>query len=159
MIKDKNRLHGFVMKALATAAVLSLMSGTQRSEAVELGDLLKPVQTVKGKLERRQKKVKRMRKGAKEDWHYGGYLDVGYLPNLSSPDADEWRSKTTDLQLTRQEENLARGYVRKDVNPGGSRWGGEFAVQTGVDSEGLVSKTLAQVSFTKAVTIVDLLGK
>jgi len=141
MIKDKNRLHGFVMKALATAAVLSLMSGTQRSEAVELGDLLKPVQTVKGKLERRQKKVKRMRKGAKEDWHYGGYLDVGYLPNLSSPDADEWRSKTTDFKLNSPEVNLAMGYVRKEVNPGGSRWGGEFAIQTGVDSEGLVSKT------------------
>lgn len=36
---------------------------------------------------------------------------------------------------------MATAYIRKEVNPGGSRWGGEFAVQTGVDSEGLVSKT------------------
>ncbi len=117
------------------------MGSTLPCEAVEVSEVLQPVQTAKGKLERRLKEFKRIRKSAKKDWHYGAYLDVGYLPNLSSPNADEWRSKTTDFKLNRPEVNLAMGYIRKVANPGGSRWGGEFAVQTGVDSEGLVSKT------------------
>ncbi len=33
---------------------------------------------------------------------------------------------------------MALAYVRKEVNPAGSRWGGEFGVQLGVDSDGLV---------------------
>ncbi|UCE63671.1 MAG: porin [Nitrospirota bacterium] len=141
MGKDKERFHRLLMSLLATIVVLSLMGASQGSEALEIDDVFKPAGTVKGKLERRRKKVERMREAAKKDWQYGGYLDVGYLPNLSSPDADEWRSKTTSFKLNSPKVNLAMGYFRKEVNPEGSRWGGEFAVQTGVDSEGLVSKT------------------
>ena len=65
-------------------------------------------------------------------------MDVGYFPNLSHPGADRWRSKTTDFKLNTLEANMAMAYVRKEVNPTGSRWCGEFGVQLGVDSEGLV---------------------
>jgi hypothetical protein len=116
MAKEKERLHRLFMSLLATLVVLSLMGGSQRSEAFEFGDVLEPVKKVKGKLERRRKKVERMREAAKKDWHYGAYLDVGYLPNLSSPDADEWRSKTTDFKLNSPEVNLARrGWYPKPV--------------------------------------------
>ena len=117
------------------------MSAPLTGEAAEPGETLEPAQGIKGKLDRLRTRIKEIHEGRKEDWHYGAYLDVGYLPNLSHPDADEWRSKTTDFKLNRPEVNMATAYVRKEVNPRGSRWGGEFAVQTGVDSEGLVSKT------------------
>ncbi|MDX1412141.1 MAG: outer membrane beta-barrel protein, partial [Nitrospirales bacterium] len=141
MGKDRRRLHSLLVLALTIAGLLFLMEATVQGEALEISEVLRPARTVKGKLERRRKKIKRMREAAKKDWHYGAYLDVGYLPNLSSPDADEWRSKLTDFKLNNPEVNLAQAYVRKEVNPEGSRWGGEFAVQTGVDTEGLVSLT------------------
>ncbi len=141
MSNEALRLPCLVVRVLVTLVVMDCMGTTHHTEALDVSDVLQPARTVQGKLERRRTKVKEMRKAAKKDWHYGAYLDVGYLPNLSSPDADEWRSKTTDFKLNDLEVNLARAYIRKEVNPEGSRWGGEFAVQTGVDSEGLVSKT------------------
>ena len=124
---------------LAMVVVCSLMGTTQMGEALELGETLEPNLIIKGKLDRRRTKFKILRDGAEKDWHYGGYLDVGYLPNLTEPNADQWRSKVTDFKLNNPEVNMAMAYVRKSVNPKGSRWGGEFGVQTGVDSEGLVS--------------------
>ena len=111
------------------------------SQALDTKGIITPALEVQGKLKQRLRKFRRMREGEKEDWHYGAYVDFGYLPNLSSPGADLWRSKTTDFRLNSPQINLARAYIRKEVNPLGSRWGGEFGVQTGVDTEGLVSKT------------------
>ena len=141
IVKEKKPLHGFYIQFLVMAVGLALIGATQHSEALEISGVVEPAKTVKGKLERRRAKVKRMRKGEKTDWHYGGYLDLGYLPNLSSPGADEWRTKLTDFKLNRPQVNLAMAYIRNEVNPEGSRWGGEFAVQTGVDTEGLVGLT------------------
>ena len=131
-----------LLKIICPALIfLFIAGGPVPCEGLEIGDVVEPAKTVKGKLERRRAKIERMRKGEKSDWHYGGYLDLGYLPNLSSPGADEWRTKLTDFKLNSPRVNLAMAYIRNEVNPEGSRWGGEFAVQTGVDTEGLVTLT------------------
>ncbi len=83
-------------------------------------------------------KYRKLRSGGEKDWYYGAYVDFGYLWDFNFPDADRWRSKTTTFKLNSPEINMAMGYVRKDVNPTGSRWGFEFGLQTGVDVEGLV---------------------
>jgi hypothetical protein len=76
---------------------------------------------------------------APSPWHYQVYLDVGYAYGNNDPANDEWRSKSTTNRLNNLELFLAMGDVRKDPTPG-SRWGFEFGLQTGIDSEGLVTE-------------------
>ena len=71
------------------------------------------------------------------NWHFGGYLDVGYTVNTNQPANGLWRSKFTTFKVDAPELNMAMGYVRKDETPQ-SRWGLEFGLQDGVDTEGLV---------------------
>lgn len=98
----------------------------------------KPVDTIVGKVGKYREEFRKLREGGGEDWHYGAYVDAGYLWNIDHPDADRWRSKSTSFKLNGVKLNLAELSIRKDVNPTTSRWGAEFGVQTGVDSEGLV---------------------
>jgi hypothetical protein len=72
-------------------------------------------------------------------WHYQTYIDAGYAASNRSPSDDEWRSKSTTAVLNSPELFLAMGNVRKDPVPG-SRWGIEFGLQTGADSERLITE-------------------
>ena len=119
-------------------AVLCLWSLVSAGVAGAQLHVFDPAEGVNGKLGQLRDEFKKIREGGERDWHYGAYVDVGYLPNLSHPDADQWRSKTTDFKLNSLEANMALAYIRKEANPIGTRWGGEFGVMGGVDSEGLL---------------------
>ncbi len=71
-------------------------------------------------------------------WHYQLYVDAGYAPSNNQPANGTWRSKSTTYELDEPKLFLAMGNVRKEAIPV-SRWGFEFGLQTGVDSEGLVT--------------------
>lgn len=68
-----------------------------------------------------------------DDWHYGAYLDVGYIANFNFPDNDLWRSRSTASRHNYVAPNMVLAYVRKDATES-SRWGGEFGVQGGYDT-------------------------
>jgi len=72
-------------------------------------------------------------------WDYWTYLDLGYNGNFNYPGNDQWRSKGTTNQVNTPRVNMAMGYVGKAATPQ-SRWGMEFGVQAGVDTEGLVTE-------------------
>ncbi|MGZ8382980.1 MAG: outer membrane beta-barrel protein, partial [Nitrospira sp.] len=67
-------------------------------------------------------------------WHYGAYLDVGYVLNFNFPENHLWRNRATAARHNEFAPNMALAYVRKDVNES-SRWGMELGVQGGYDSE------------------------
>ncbi|MBP8117317.1 MAG: hypothetical protein KAY09_06235, partial [Nitrospira sp.] len=67
-------------------------------------------------------------------WHYGAYLDVGYVVNFNFPENHLWRNRGTAVRHNEFAPNMALVYVRKDVNES-SRWGMELGVQGGYDSE------------------------
>jgi len=68
-----------------------------------------------------------------DDWHYGAYLDVGYIANFNFPDNDLWRNRSTASRHNQVAPNMVSAYVRKDATES-SRWGGEFGVQGGYDT-------------------------
>jgi hypothetical protein len=70
----------------------------------------------------------------KTDWHYGAYVDVGYIGNFNFPDNHLWRSRTTAFQHNELSPNMGLAYVRKDASKS-SRWGMELGFQGGRDSE------------------------
>lgn len=67
-------------------------------------------------------------------WHYGAYVDVGYIGNFNFPDNHLWRSRTTAFQHNELSPNMGLAYVRKDANMA-SRWGMELGFQGGRDTE------------------------
>lgn len=69
-----------------------------------------------------------------QDWHYGAYVDVGYIGNFNSPDNHLWRSRATAAHHNELSPNMGLAYVRKDVSTP-SRWGMELGFQGGRDSE------------------------
>ena len=70
-------------------------------------------------------------------WDYGLYLDIGYNLNFNNPGNDLWRSKSTTFKVNQPQVNMAMGFVRKEATPQ-SRWGIEFGLQAGVDTQDLV---------------------
>lgn len=62
------------------------------------------------------------------DWHYGAYVDVGYVGNFNSPDNHLWRSRATAAHHNELSPNMGLAYVRKDVSTS-SRWGMELGFQ------------------------------
>jgi len=72
-------------------------------------------------------------------WHYQLYVDVGYAHSDNQPANRQWRSKSTTNRLDDLELFLGMANLRKEALPD-SRWGFEFGLQTGVDSEGLVTE-------------------
>ncbi len=68
------------------------------------------------------------------DWHYGAYVDVGYIGNFNFPDNHLWRSRTTAFHHNELSPNMGLAYVRKDATKA-SRWGTELGFQGGRDSE------------------------
>jgi len=75
------------------------------------------------------------------DWHYGGTVDVSYAIDFNFPENHQWRSKTTTTRVNELAPNVAMGYVRKDATLQ-SRWGLEFGLQEGNDTDGLVPPTI-----------------
>ena len=69
-----------------------------------------------------------------ELWHYGAYLDVGYVVNPNFPENHLWRNRATAARHNEFTPNMAYTYVRKDAVIC-SRWGMELGVQGGYDSE------------------------
>ncbi len=67
-------------------------------------------------------------------WHYGAYLDVGYVLNFNFPENHLWRTRGTAVRHNEFAPNMALVYVRKDATAS-SRWGMELGVQGGYDSE------------------------
>ncbi|NJN69604.1 MAG: outer membrane beta-barrel protein [Nitrospira sp.] len=76
------------------------------------------------------------------DWHYGGSIDLSYAVDFNFPENNLWRSKTTTPGVNEPALNMAVGYVRKDVSVQ-SRWGLEFGLQEGNDTEGLVPPSIS----------------
>lgn len=68
------------------------------------------------------------------DWHYGGFVDVGYAVNFNFPKNHRFRNRATTSRDNQFAPNMAMAYVRKDVSSQ-SRWGIEFGVQGGYDSK------------------------
>lgn len=67
-------------------------------------------------------------------WHYGAYMDLSYDVNFNFPSNHLWRSRTTAQHTNELDPNMALAYVRKDATSD-SRWGTEFGVQGGYDTE------------------------
>jgi hypothetical protein len=74
-----------------------------------------------------------------QKWDYALYLDLGHNWNSNYPGNDLWRSKGTTFKVNEPQVNLAMGYVSKEATPQ-SRWGIEFGVQAGVDTQNLVTE-------------------
>jgi hypothetical protein len=72
------------------------------------------------------------------DWVFGAYVDVGYLRSDNESENRTWRSKSTTFKLDRIEANMVTAYARKEATEA-SRWGLEFGLQTGIDTDGLVT--------------------
>lgn len=68
------------------------------------------------------------------DWHYGAYVDVGYVGNFNFPDNHLWRHRATAAHHDELSPNMGLAYVRKDAITS-SRWGMELGFQGGRDSE------------------------
>lgn len=71
------------------------------------------------------------------DWHYGGSIDLSYAVDFNFPGNNLWRSKTTSNFVNEPALNMAVGYVKKEPRKR-SRWGFEFGLQEGNDTDGLV---------------------
>jgi hypothetical protein len=77
-------------------------------------------------------------KSTPRNWVYGVYVDLGYLKSDNDPDNRTWRFKSTTYELDRLKADYALAFVKKEPSES-ARWGFEIALQTGVDTEGLVT--------------------
>jgi hypothetical protein len=71
---------------------------------------------------------------AGSQWHYGAYVDVGYVGSFNFPDNHLWRHRATAAHHNELSPNMGFAYVRKDAIAS-SRWGMELGFQGGRDSE------------------------
>ena len=67
-------------------------------------------------------------------WHYGGFVDVGYLLDFNHPENRVFRSRGTTWHVDRPQINMAAFYLRKKATED-SRWGVELTAQAGKDAE------------------------
>lgn len=74
------------------------------------------------------------------DWRYQAYVDAGFFASSRDPANDAWPGKSTTAVLDSPELFLAMANVNKEASTE-SRWGFEFGLQTGADSEGLVTSS------------------
>ena len=66
--------------------------------------------------------------------HYRLYVDAGYAHSSTRPANRIWRTKTTTFKIDRPVLNLAMAQLWKQATAE-SRWGFEFGLQAGVDTE------------------------
>lgn len=68
-------------------------------------------------------------------FHYGGFVDLGYLVDFNFPENHLFRDRSTTPMVNEFNLNMLAGYIRKDATES-SRWGTELLVQAGEDSKG-----------------------
>ena len=68
------------------------------------------------------------------DWHYGAFVDTAYTVDFNFPENHLWRSRSTTRRVNELDVNMASAYVKKGLSAV-SRWGMEFSVQGGYDSQ------------------------
>ena len=73
-------------------------------------------------------------KTSEPPWHYGAFVDAGYLLDFNHPSNDIFRSRGTAWHVDDLHLNMAAAYVRKDPSET-SRWGTQLTVQGGKDCE------------------------
>src|SRR5215475_12289819 len=71
---------------------------------------------------------------SKPVWHYGGFVDLGYLLDFNHPSNHLFRNRGTTPRVDEVDLNMASVYIRKDVAKE-SRWGMELTAQAGEDSK------------------------
>jgi hypothetical protein len=96
-----------------------------------------PIHKVKERLAEEIPGSRKLRELRARGWQYGSYLDVGYTVDFNDPENGLWRSKGTTYKVDDPQVNMATAYLAKDPMPE-SRWGMQFALQTGVDTKKLV---------------------
>jgi hypothetical protein len=67
-------------------------------------------------------------------WHYGGFIDAGYLLDFNHPANHLFRGSGTTWNVDRMRVNMAGVYVRKQAYED-SRWGIELTAHGGKDSD------------------------
>ncbi|HWC99505.1 MAG TPA: outer membrane beta-barrel protein [Candidatus Sulfopaludibacter sp.] len=67
-------------------------------------------------------------------WHYGGFVDLGYLYDPNTPSNHLFRDRATTPVVDQPNIDMAALYVKKDASEA-SRWGMELTLQGGKDSE------------------------
>jgi hypothetical protein len=68
------------------------------------------------------------------DWHYGGFVDLGYSLNFNFPENHLFRNRSTTPRVNELDLNMAAIYGRKDPTEQ-SRWGAELLVHGGQDAK------------------------
>jgi hypothetical protein len=68
-------------------------------------------------------------------WQYGGFADLGYSLDFDYPPNLLFRNRSTTFKVNELDLSMAGIYVRKEPSDR-SRWGTEFMLQSGKDSEG-----------------------
>ena len=68
------------------------------------------------------------------EWHYGGFLDLGYSLNFNFPENHLFRGRSTTPRVNELDLNMAGAYLKKDATID-SRWGTELAVHGGQDAK------------------------
>ncbi|HEU4684545.1 MAG TPA: outer membrane beta-barrel protein, partial [Nitrospira sp.] len=67
------------------------------------------------------------------DWHYGGFLDLGYSLDFNFPQNHQFRDRSTTPRVNELDLNMGAVYIRKDATER-SRWGMELMGQGGQDA-------------------------
>jgi hypothetical protein len=71
---------------------------------------------------------------SKSAWSYDGFVDLGYLLDFNHPSNHLFRDRGTTFKVDELDVNMASASVKKEASQD-SRWGAEFSVQGGKDSE------------------------
>jgi len=71
---------------------------------------------------------------ANSEWHYGGFIDLGYLLDFNHPANDIFRSRGTAWHVDEVDLDMAGAYLKKTASET-SRWGAELTAQAGKDAE------------------------
>jgi len=131
----KTSLPLFLLNAIVLLGFILIMAPTVQTEE-------KPAQVRKAE-ESLAEQMPGSEKGRDlrgRGWQYGSYLDVGYAIDFNDPENGLWRSKGTTYKVDDPRVNMAMAYLAKDPMPQ-SRWGMQFGVQTGVDTDQLVPES------------------
>jgi hypothetical protein len=67
-------------------------------------------------------------------WHYGGFIDLGYALNFNFPANQLWRNRGTTSRVNELDLNMAGVSIVKDASTS-SRWGMELLVHGGQDAK------------------------
>jgi hypothetical protein len=89
-------------------------------------------------------------------WHYNGFTDFAYLLDFNHPANHLFRSRATTAYVDEPELNMAGLFLNKDASEQ-SRWGMQFGIEGGKDSEAFAfSPTAPNVDGSKWLRHVGL---